>query len=62
MTAAMITSLLIQFGPSAIVWIEDLVALWEKPTITVADIQVFMAKAKTPYADYIAAAKAAAGK
>ena len=58
MSAVLIAQLLATFGPSAIQWISQLVALAEKPSVTTADIQAVLATAQTSYDTYIANAKA----
>lgn len=58
MSAVLIAQLLATFGPSAIQWISQLVALAEKPATTTADIQAVLAQAQETYDQYIAAAKA----
>ena len=58
MSAALIAQLLATYGPSAIQWISELVALAEKPSVSTADIQAVLATAQTSYDQYIAAAKA----
>jgi phage gp36-like protein len=58
MSAALIAQLLATFGPSAIQWISQLVALAEKPSVTTADIQAVLATAQTSYDTYVSNAKA----
>ena len=58
MTAATIAALLIQYGPGAIDLIEKLVAVWEKPALTLQEVLDITAVAKKSYADYLAEARA----
>lgn len=53
MTAAMITQLLIAFGPSAIGLIENLVQVWDKPSLTVQEVLAITAIAGKSYNQYI---------
>lgn len=57
MTAAMITQLLIAFGPSAIGLIQQLIALWDKPSLTKDEVLSICAVAGKTYEQYIAEAK-----
>lgn len=58
MTAAMIAQLVIALGPSALQLIEDLVNLWNKPSLTTEEVLAITAKAKKGYQDYINEAQA----
>jgi hypothetical protein len=57
MTAALIAQLLVAFGPEAIQLIQELVAVWNKPTLTQSEVTTIIAPilAKTPQ-QYLAAA------
>ena len=59
MSAALIAQLIIALGPTALKLIQELVAVWEKPTLTVDEVQGICARAQTSYDAYITAAKAA---
>ena len=48
MTAAMIAQLLIAFGPSAIQLIQQLNALWNKPSLTTDEVNQLCQVALTP--------------
>jgi hypothetical protein len=61
MTAAMIASLLIQFGPPAIQLIQQLVAVWNTPSLSVDQVNTICVTAQKSYDDYIAQAKAKLG-
>lgn len=56
MTGATIAGLLIQFGPVAFQWIEDLARVWTKQ-LTTEEVLAFTAKARVGYSDYIKAAQ-----
>lgn len=56
MSAAMIASLLITYGPGAVELIQKLVALWSKPELTVEEVNQLCSVAKKSYEDYIAEA------
>ena len=58
MSAAMITQLLITFGPQAIELIEKLIELWNKPELTKEEVLAITAIANKSYESYIAEAKA----
>jgi hypothetical protein len=53
MTAAMITQLLLMFGPGAIQLIEQLINLWNKPQLTVDEALAITKIAGTSYDQYI---------
>lgn len=55
----MITTLLIQFGPAAITLIQQLVAVWDKPSLTLDEVNALCATAQKSYDSYRADAKAA---
>lgn len=57
----MITQLIIAFGPGAIDLIQKLIEVWDKPSLTVQEVQDICAVAKKSYQSYIEDAKAAAG-
>lgn len=59
MSAAIITQLLLAFGPGAIALIEKLVAVWNKPTLTTEEVLDICATAQKSYDAYIAEARAA---
>lgn len=59
MTAAMIAQLIIALGPTALQLIQDLIAVWQKPELTVAEVTAIVDKAQKSYDAYIAEAKAA---
>jgi hypothetical protein len=59
MTAAMITQLILMFGPQAIQLIQQLTALWSKPALTLDEVNSLCNLAQTSYDTYIANAKAA---
>lgn len=59
MTAAMIAQLVIALGPTALKLIQDLIAVWNKPELTVDEVTAIVNKAQKNYDDYIAEAKAA---
>lgn len=58
----MIAQLIIAFGPSAINLIQELIAVWDKPSLTTDEVLRICAVAGKSYEQYIAEAKAAAGK
>lgn len=58
MTASLIAQLIVALGPSALKLIPDLVAVWEKPALTVEEVLAICGKAQKNYDDYIAEAKA----
>lgn len=58
MSAAMVAQLLIAFGPGAIDLIKQLVTLWQKPSLSVDEVNNLCNLAKKSYDDYMAAAKA----
>lgn len=55
----MIAQLVILLGPSALQLIQDLVAVWNKPSLTPEEVATICAKAQKSYDSYIADAKAA---
>lgn len=55
----MIAQLVIALGPSALGLIEDLVAVWEKPTLDLATVKDICGRARNSYDSYITAARAA---
>jgi hypothetical protein len=55
----MIAQLVIMLGPPALQLAQDLVALWNKPSLTPEEVATVCAKAQKSYAEYIAEAKAA---
>ena len=57
MSAAVITQLLVTFGPSAIELIKKLVSVWNKPELTPAEVDEILALAETSYDEYISKAK-----
>ncbi len=58
MSAAAIFQLLSLFGPPALQMIEDLIALWSKPSLSVDEVLAFTKKSRKSYEDYMADAKA----
>ena len=58
MTAPLIAQLIVQLGPTALNLIQDLIAVWEKPALTVDEVKAIVGKAQKSYEDYIAEAKA----
>lgn len=58
MPAPIIAQLIIAYGPAAIGLIQDLVAVWSKPTLTVDEVLSICSRAQTSYDTYIANAKA----
>lgn len=56
MTAAMIAQLLIAFGPTAIRLVEELIAVWEAPSLTPDQVRQILSVARTSYDSYIAVA------
>ncbi len=58
MSAALIAQLIIALGPPAFQLIQDLMAVWNKPTLTVDEVTTITNKAKKSYDDYIAEARA----
>lgn len=55
MTAAMIAQLLITFGPQAVGLIQNLIALWDKPSLTVDEVKTLCACVNTPFAQGLTA-------
>lgn len=53
MTAAVITQLLLAFGPSAIGLIQQLVAVWNKPSLTVDEVNSICSVVGKSYEQYI---------
>lgn len=62
MSAALIAQLVIALGPSAFQLIQDLIAVWSKPSLTLDEVNAICNKAQQSYDSYIAAAKAAQNK
>ena len=60
MSAALIAQLIIQLGPAAIQLIQDLVAVWSKPTLSPDEVKTICDRAQKSYDQYIADAKAVA--
>jgi hypothetical protein len=58
MPATVIAQLIIALGPPAFQVISDLVKLWNKPAMTVEEVQTFCALAQKSYDQYIAEAQA----
>ena len=58
MTAAMIAQLVIALGPVALDLIQDLVSVWNKPSLTPEEVLAIVSKTKKSYDDYITEAKA----
>jgi C4-dicarboxylate transporter len=58
MTAALIAQLLVAFGPEAIQLIQELIAVWNKPSLSQSEVMAIIAPllAKTPQ-QYLAAAE-----
>ena len=59
MSAAIIAQLIIALGPTALQLIQDLSAVWTKPTLTPDEVMGICSKAQKSYDQYIADAKAA---
>ncbi len=53
----MIAQLVIALGPPALTLIQDLVAVWEKPSLTVDEVNTICNKSLKSYDTYIAEAK-----
>lgn len=60
MTAALIAQLIVALGPTALSLIPKLVAVWDKPALTLDEVMALCAPAAKSYDDYIAEARAAA--
>lgn len=58
MSAAMIAQLIIALGPTALKLIQDLMAVWSKPELTIEEVTTIVNKAQKSYDAYIAEAKA----
>jgi hypothetical protein len=58
MTASIIAQLIIALGPSALGLIQELIAVWEKPSLTVDEVMGICGRASKSYDAYIAEAKA----
>jgi hypothetical protein len=58
MTASMIAKLIAALGPSALGLIQELIAVWEKPSLTVDEVMGICDRASKSYDAYIAEAKA----
>ncbi len=58
MSAALIAQLIIALGPPALQLIQDLVAVWNKPSLTLDEVNTICNKAQKSYDSYIADAKA----
>ena len=56
MSAAIIAQLIIALGPSAFKLIQDLIAIWDKPSLTVDEVTAICNKAQKTYDEYIAEA------
>lgn len=54
MTASMIAQLLVTFGPGAIHLINDLLAVWSKPALSVDEVKAICDKAQKTYDEYMA--------
>lgn len=59
MSPVMIAQLIIQLGPTALQLIQDLIQVWDKPSLTPDEVKNIVSKAQKSYDDYIAEAKAA---
>lgn len=59
MDAKTFAGLLLLFGPGAIQLIQQLVALWSKPALTVDEVMALCATAQKSYDQYLAEARAA---
>ncbi len=57
MSAALIAQLIIAMGPSAIQLIQDLIAVWNKPSLTPDEVKTICDRAQKSYDEYIAEAK-----
>ena len=57
MSAAIISNLLITFGPGAVDLIKELISLWSKPSLTPEEVLKICDLAKKSYDDYIKEAK-----
>lgn len=53
MTPTMIVQLVIALGPAALGLIKDLIALWNKPTLTLEEVNAICDKAQKSYDEYI---------
>lgn len=62
MSPALIAQLIIALGPPAFQLIQDLMAVWSVPTLTLDQVMAITSKAQKSYDDYIAQAKAAIPK
>jgi hypothetical protein len=58
MNAALIAQLIVALGPTALQLIQDLVAVWDKPALTLDEIKSICDKAQKSYDDYIKEAQA----
>ena len=58
MSAALIAQLIIALGPTALKLIQDLIAVWDKPSLTVEEVTKICSVAQKNYDDYITEAKA----
>lgn len=54
----MVAQLLITYGPGAVDLIQKLVALWDKPSLTIDEINTLCSVATKSYASYISDAQA----
>ena len=57
MPPAIIAQLIIALGPSALTLIQELAAVWTKPTLTLDEVMGICGRASKSYDAYIAAAK-----
>ena len=57
MTANIIAQLIIAIGPAALDLIPKLAAIWQKETLTTAEVEELCAPAKKSYDEYIAEAR-----
>jgi len=53
MTPLMIAQLVIQLGPPALQLIQDLIAVWNKPELSVDEVKAIVDRSKKSYDDYI---------
>lgn len=56
MSPTLIAQLVIALGPTALQLIQDLIAVWSKPTLTPEEVNTICAKAQKSYDQYIAEA------
>ena len=59
MDAVTIAQLIIALGPPALKLVQDLAAVWNKPSLTLEEVMTICNKAQKSYDDYIAEARQA---